>query len=69
MVPKSRAHMMSYPTMTGGFPIVLYPCSDPKKDSFNKQGLVVETLAQSINRKHGIYGQEDKTVSLRYNDE
>jgi hypothetical protein len=66
--PKSRARIMSYPTTTRGRPLVIQSCSDPEEDSVNEQGLVVETSAQSINRKHGSYGRGDRTVSPRYHD-
>jgi hypothetical protein len=66
--PKSHVRIMSYPTTTRGRPLVIPPCSDPEEDSVNEQGLIAETSTQSINRKHGSYGQGDRTVSPRYHD-
>jgi hypothetical protein len=54
--PISRAHIILYPIVTSGFPLVVQLCSNPKEDSVNEKGLVAETSAQSINRKHGNYG-------------
>jgi hypothetical protein len=56
MALKSRVHMMSYPMATYGHLIVIPIQSNLEKDSINEKGLVVETSAQSINRKHGNYG-------------
>jgi hypothetical protein len=68
MTPKSCACIMSYPTKTSGLPLVIPPRSDSEEDSINEQGMIVETSAKSINRKHGRYGQGDKIVSPRYHD-
>jgi hypothetical protein len=50
---KSCVCIIWYPTTTRGRLIVVQPCSDPKEDLVNEQGLVDETSAQSINMKHG----------------
>jgi hypothetical protein len=51
-----------------GFPLGVNPHPNPEKDSVNEKGPVVETSAQSINRKLGSYCQGDKIVSPRYHD-
>jgi hypothetical protein len=66
--PKSLVHIMLYPTARRGHPLVVQPRSDPEEDLVNEQGLVAETSAQSINRKHGSYGRGDRTVTPRYHD-
>jgi hypothetical protein len=55
--------MMSYPTAIGGHPLVIQPCSNIEEDSVKEKGPVVETLAQSINRKLGSYGLGNKIVN------
>jgi hypothetical protein len=57
---------MSYQAAIGGRPLVV--CSDPEEDSVNEKGLVVETSAQSINRKLERYGRGDRIVIPRYHD-
>jgi hypothetical protein len=66
--PKSCAHIMLYPKTTRGLPLLIQPCFDPEKDSFNEQGLVDETSFHSINRRHEEFGHGDITVSPRYHD-
>jgi hypothetical protein len=39
-----------------------------RRDQSRKKGLVVETLAPSINRKLGSYGRGDMNVSSRYHN-
>jgi hypothetical protein len=61
MAPQSRAYIMSNPRATRGHPLGVKPRSDPEEDSVNEKGLVVETSAQSINRRHGSYGRGDRS--------
>jgi hypothetical protein len=56
MAPKSHARLALNPTTTRGHPLVIKPRPNPKENSVNEQGLVVETSFHSINRRHGSSG-------------
>jgi hypothetical protein len=62
---QSRAYKTSNPRATRGCSLVIRSCLDPEEISFNGHMLVVETLAHSINRRHGIPGRRVRFVSPR----
>jgi hypothetical protein len=47
---------MTNPRATHGHPLGVKPHPILRRDQLRKEGLVVETSAQSINRKLGSYG-------------
>jgi hypothetical protein len=68
---RPRNHVLiqaSNPIASRGLPLVVKPRPDPEEKSANEQELVVETLAHSINKKHGGSVRGDRTVNPRYHD-
>jgi len=65
---KSLSHLAPNPIAAHGHPLVIKTCPDPEEKLVNEQGLVVETLAHSINENHRGYVHEYRTVNLRYHE-